>query len=64
MVSIGTIFTSTYHTKQLNLWPNSSASCVVNYSWLSVYQVEKDPFKDYLIMSTCDPLTSLSNQPQ
>ena len=26
MASIGVIFTSTYHTKQLNPWPNSSAS--------------------------------------
>ena len=38
MASISTIFTSTYHTKQLNLWPNSSASHVVNYNWLSAYQ--------------------------
>ena len=29
MGSFGVIFTSTYHTKQLNPWPNSSASCVV-----------------------------------
>ena len=28
MASIGA---TTYHTKQLNPWPNSSASCVVNY---------------------------------
>ena len=35
MASIGAIFTSTYYTKQLNLWQNSSTSCVVNYSWLS-----------------------------
>ena len=26
MASIGVITTSTYHTKQLNPWPNSSAS--------------------------------------
>ena len=35
MASIGAIFTSTYHTRQLNPWPNSSASRVVNYSQLS-----------------------------
>ena len=38
MASIGTIFTSTYHTKQLNPWQNSSASHVENYSWLSACQ--------------------------
>ena len=38
MASIGVIFTSTYHTKQLNPWPNSSASRVVNYSRLSACQ--------------------------
>ena len=38
MASVGAIESSTYHTKQLNLWPNSSASCVVNYSQLSVVQ--------------------------
>ena len=34
MASICAIFTSTYRTKQLNPWPNSSASHVANYSWL------------------------------
>ena len=38
MASIGAIFTSTDHTKQLNPWPNSPASRVVNYSWLSACQ--------------------------
>ena len=38
MASIGVIFTSTYHTRQLNPWPNSSASRVVNYSQLSACQ--------------------------
>ena len=35
MASIGAIESSTYHTKQLNAQPNSSASCVVNVqeSW-------------------------------
>ena len=41
---IGTIFTSTHHTKQLNPWPNSLASHVVNYSQLSVCQGEMEPF--------------------
>ena len=31
MAFIGAIFTSLCHTKQLNLWPNPSASCVVIY---------------------------------
>ena len=31
MATIGAIFTFIYHTKRLNPWPNSSASCVVNY---------------------------------
>ena len=57
MAFIGAIFTSTYHTKQLNPWPNSSASHVVNYSRLSACQrniqlFEGDP-------STCARLTSL-----
>ena len=38
MTSIGVITTSTYHTKQLNPWPNSSPSHVVNYSQLSACQ--------------------------
>ena len=38
MASIGVIFSSTYHTKQLNLWANSSASHAVKYSWLSACQ--------------------------
>ena len=45
MASIGVIFTSTYHKKQLNPWPNSSASRVVNYSQLSASQGEMDPFE-------------------
>ena len=62
MASIGVIFTSTYHTKQLNPWPNSSASRVVNYSWLSACQGDMQPFEG-------DPytrgrLTSLRNKPQ
>ena len=62
MASIGVIFTSTYHTKQLNPWPNSSASRVVNYSQLSACQGDMQPFEG-------DPytrgrLTSLRNKPR
>ena len=62
MASTGVIFTSTYHTKQFDLWPNSSASCVVNYSQLSTCQENMQPFEG-------DPsirghLTSLRNKPQ
>ena len=62
MASIGVIFTSTYHTKQLNPWPNSSTSRVVNYSQLSACQedmqlFEGDPY-------TPGRLTSLRNKPQ
>ena len=45
MASIGVIFTSTYHTKQLNPWPNSSASRVVNCSQLSACQGDMQPFE-------------------
>ena len=62
MASFGVIFTSTYHTKQLNPWSNSSASRVVNYSQLSVCQGDMQPFEG-------DPytrgrLTSPRNKPQ
>ena len=62
MASIDVIFTSTYHTKQLNPWPNSLASRVVNYSQLSACQVDMQSFEG-------DPysrgrLTSLRNKPQ
>ena len=58
MVSIGIIFTSTYHTKKLNLWPNSSGSHVLNYSQLSSCQGEMELFEDH--PSTCGHLTSHS----
>ena len=62
MASISVIFTSTYHTKQLNPWPNSSASRVVNYSRLSACQGDMQPFKgDPYIRGR---LTSLRNKPQ
>ena len=57
MASIGAIFISTYHTKQLNPWPNSSASCVVNYSQLSTCQGDMEPFEGN--PSTRGRLTSL-----
>ena len=44
VASIGVIFT-TYHTKQLYPWPNSSASRVVNYSQLSACQGDMQPFE-------------------
>ena len=58
MASIGIIFTSTYHKKQLNPWPNSSASRVVNYSQLSACQGDMQLFED-------DPYTrGRLNKPQ
>ena len=63
IASIGAIFTSTFHTKQLNPWPNSSASCVVNYSRLSACQGDMQPFEGD--PSTCGRLASLrKNKPQ
>ena len=53
MISIGAIFTSTCHTKQLNPWPNSSASCVVIHSRLSACQGNMGPFKGYLSTRGC-----------
>ena len=62
MASIGVIFTSTYHTKQLNPWPNSSPSRVVNYSQLSACQGYMKPSEGDLYTHGC--LTSLRNKPQ
>ena len=62
MASIGVIFTSTYHTMQLNPWPNSSASRVVNYSQLFACQGGMQPFEGDLY--TRGRLTSLRNKPQ
>ena len=62
MASIGVIFTNTYHTKQLNPWPNSSASCVVNYSQLSACQGDMQLFESDPYTREC--LTSLRNKPQ
>ena len=56
MALIGAIFTSKYYTKQLNSWPNSPASGVLNYSWLPASQGEME-FEEHL--STRGRLTSL-----
>ena len=61
MTSIGAIFTSIYHTKQLNPWPNSSASCVVDYSQLSACQGDMKPFESD--PSTYGHLTYLRSKP-
>ena len=55
-------FSPPHITKQLNPWPNSSASRVVNYSQQSACQGDMQPFEG-------DPytrgrLTSLRNKPQ
>ena len=62
MASTGTTLNSMYHTKQLNAWPNSSASDVVKYNWLSAYPGEIEPFKNHTI--TCGHLISFRNKPQ
>ena len=62
MASTRAVFTSTYHTKHINPWPNSSASCVVNYSHLSSCSGNMEPFEGD--PSTCVHMTSLSTKPQ
>ena len=62
MVSIGAIFTTTYHLKQLNQWPNLLASDVMNYSRLFASPREMEPFEDH--PSTCGYLINLRNKPQ
>ena len=59
MTTISAIFT---HTKQLNPWQNSSASRVVNYSWMSACEGELELLEDH--PSTRECLTSLRNKPQ
>ena len=59
MASIGAY---EYHIKQLNPWPNSLASHVVNHSWLSACQGEMESFEEH--PSTCGHPTSLRNKPQ
>ena len=45
MTSTGAILTLIYHTKQQNPWPNSSGNHMVNYSRLSIYQGDMQPFE-------------------
>ena len=60
MASTDVICTSIYHTKQLNPWPNSPASCVVVYSQLAACPVEMEPFKDHPSTHGC--LTGLTQK--
>ena len=53
---------SIYHTKQLNAWPSSSASHVVNHNQLSACQEEMEPFEEHLCPRECP--SSLRNKPQ
>ena len=53
MTSIGAIFTSTCHTKQLNPWQNSSSSRVVIHSRLSACQGKIGPFKGHSSTRGC-----------
>ena len=62
MTTIGAIFTSTCHTKQLNPWSNSSASRVVILSRLSACQGKMGPFKGY--PSTRGRQTGLRKRPE
>ena len=62
MASISVIFTSMYHRKQPNPWPNSSASHLVNYSRLSACQGDMKPFEGDLSTRGC--LKSFRNKPQ
>ena len=55
MASIGAIFTTTYHTKQLNPWPKSPVSHAVKYSQPSACQGDMQPFEGNV--STCGRLT-------
>ena len=62
MTSIGAIFTSTYHTKQLNPWTNSLANHVVIHSWLSACQEKIGLFKGQ--PSTHGSQTGLRKRPE
>ena len=53
MQSIGAIFIYKYHKRQLNPWPNSLASHVVNYSWLFACQWDMEPFEGDLNIHRC-----------
>ena len=54
--------TSTHHKKQLNPWPSSSASCMINHNWLSACQGKMELFEEH--SSTRGNPTSLRNKPQ
>ena len=62
MASIGTIFTSTCYAKQLNPQPNSSASRMVNHSWLSACQGKMGPIESH--PSTLGHQTGLRKRPE
>ena len=47
MALIGAIFSSMYHTKQLNPWPTSPVSHLMIYYWLSACPGDMVQFKDY-----------------
>ena len=60
MASVGVIFSSTKHTKQLHPCPISPASHAVIYSRLAACPVEMEPFKDHPSTRGC--LTGLRNK--
>ena len=60
ITSVVAIFSSTYHTKQLNPWLTSPASDVIIYSHLSACPGEMEPFK----RSPCHSWTSDKPQKQ
>ena len=63
VVSIDATLSSKYHTKQLNPWPNSLASCTYGeLQPVSAYPGKMEPLRDNL--STHGYLTSLRNKPQ
>ena len=62
MTSIGAIFTSTCHTKQLNPWSDSSASHVVNHSQLTVYKGKMGLFEGHPSTRRCQ--TGLRKKPE
>ena len=61
MMSTGAIFTSTYHTQQLNAWPSSSAGRLVNYSQQMTCSGEMEPFKDRQASETSHRKSILGN---
>ena len=63
MASIGAIFTSTCHTKQLNPWQNPSASYVVNHSQLSACQGKMGPFEGHPSTHGCQ-IRGLRKRPE